>query len=186
MTELPRSELPRSELPRSELRVPPQLRRRHYAILALFVVVGLVNSLDRATLAIANPLIRHDLGISLGQIGLLLSSFFWAYALPQLPMGLVMDRFKPRVTLGFAILFWSVAQGLAGLVTGYGQLFTLRLLLGMGEAPQVPSCAKVVRSWFGPRDRGVPTGIFTGSFQIATAIAAPLLTWLMPRRDRAW
>jgi sugar phosphate permease len=165
--------------PTAPLRAPPGLRRRHYLILSLFVLVGLVNSLDRATLAIANPLIRRDLGISIGEMGVLLSAFFWAYAVTQLPLGLVMDRVAPRRMLGGAVIFWSLMQGFAGLVGSFGQLFTLRLLLGVGEAPQVPTCAKVVRSWFGPRDRGLPTGIFTGSFQIATAIAAPLLTLLM-------
>jgi MFS family permease len=164
----------------------PRLRRYHYLLLTLFVGIGLVNSLDRATLAIANPLIRHDLGISLGQMGLLLSAFFWAYAWTQLPLGFVMDRVGPRRMLGWGVLFWSVAQGLAGLVTGFGQLFTLRLLLGVGEAPLVPSCTKVVRSWFGPRDRGIPTATFTGSFSIATAIAAPLLTWLMLSLSWRW
>jgi sugar phosphate permease len=148
-------------------------------IIALFVTVGLVNSLDRATITIANPLIRHDLGISIGQMGVLLSAFLWAYAFTQLPLGLVMDRVAPRRMLGGAVIFWSLMQGCAGLVGSFGQLFACRLLLGVDEAPQVPSCAKIVRSWFGPRDRGLPTGMFTGSFQFATAIAAPLLTWLM-------
>jgi len=112
-------------------------------------------------------------------MGVLLSAFLWAYAFTQLPLGLVMDRVAPRRMLGGAVIFWSVMQGCAGLVGSFGQLFTCRLLLGVGEAPQVPSCAKIVRSWFGPRDRGLPTGMFTGSFQFATAIAAPLLTWLM-------
>jgi MFS family permease len=164
----------------------PRLRRYHYLLLTLFVGIGLVNSLDRATLAIANPLIRHDLGISLGQMGILLSAFFWAYAWSQLPLGLVMDRVGPRRMLGWAVLFWSLMQGLAGLVAGFWQLFTLRLLLGTGEAPQVPSCTKVVRTWFGPKDRGIPTATFTGSFQIATAFAAPLLTWLMLSLSWRW
>ncbi len=163
----------------SQLQVPPKLRRRHWLIITLFIVVGLVNSLDRATLSIANPLIRQDLGLSAGEMGLLLSAFLWAYSWTQLPLGLVMDRVVPRRMLGCAILFWSAMQALAGFANGFGQLFSLRLALGVGEAPQVPTCAKIIRAWFGPRDRGLPTASFTGSFQVATAIAAPLLTWIM-------
>lgn len=164
----------------------PRLRRYHYLLLTLLVGIGLVNGLDRATLAIANPLIRHDLGISLGEMGLLLSGFFWTYAWTQLPLGFLMDRVGPRRMLGWAVLFWSVMQGLAGLVTGFGQLFTLRLLLGAGEAPLAPSCTKVVRSWFGPGDRGIPIATFTGSWEVASAIAAPLLTWLMLSLGWRW
>jgi sugar phosphate permease len=163
----------------SNLSKPASMARRHWLIMTLFVVIGLVNSLDRATITIANPLIRQDLGISVSQMGWLLSAFLWAYAWTQLPLGLVMDRVAPRRMLGCAVLFWSLAQGLAGLSTGFGQLFSLRLMLGLGEAPQVPTCAKIIRGWFGPRDRGLPTAMFTGSFQFATAVAAPLLTWVM-------
>jgi sugar phosphate permease len=163
----------------AQLQAPPAMRRRHWLIMVLFVVIGLVNSLDRATITIANPLIRQDLAISVSQMGWLLSAFLWAYAWTQLPLGLVMDRVAPRRMLGSAVLFWSLAQGLAGLASGFGQLFSLRLMLGLGEAPQVPTCAKIIRGWFGPRHRGLPTAMFTGSFQFATAVAAPLLTWIM-------
>jgi len=163
----------------SELSKPASMARRHWLIMTLFVVIGIVNSLDRATIAIANPLIRQDLGVSVSQMGWLISAFLWAYAWTQLPLGLVMDRVMPRRMLGVAVLFWSLAQGLAGFASGFGQLFSLRLMLGLGEAPQVPTCAKIIRGWFGRRDRGLPTAMFTGSFQFATAVAAPLLTWIM-------
>ena len=59
----------RERTPWFPVQAPPGMRRRHWLIMALFVVIGLVNSLDRATLSIANPLIRQDLGISVGQMG---------------------------------------------------------------------------------------------------------------------
>ncbi len=64
---------------------PPRIRRAQIVALTLLMVSGIVNYLDRGTLAVANPLIRHDLGLSLGQMGLLLSAFSWSYALFQLP-----------------------------------------------------------------------------------------------------
>lgn len=159
--------------------VPTKIKRRHKQILVLFTAMGLVNSFDRATLAMANPMVRHDLHISIGQMGLLLSAFFWAYAITQLPLGPFIDRFPSQRILGCAVIFWSVMQGLTGLAGSFRQLFTLRLLLGVGEAPQLPTCAKTVRAWFGPRERGRPLAVVTGSQQIAAAIAAPMLTGLM-------
>ena len=55
-----------------------------------FTLAGMLNFIDRSALAVANPLIRHDLGLSMGQMGLLLSAFLWAYALCQLPSGLLL------------------------------------------------------------------------------------------------
>src|SRR5690349_12236421 len=60
--------------------------------LVLLVLSGVVNYIDRATLAIANPLIREDLNLTVGDKSLLLSAFLWAYACSQLPAGALVDR----------------------------------------------------------------------------------------------
>jgi MFS family permease len=74
---------------------------------------------------------------------------------------------------------WSTAQALGGFVQGFGQFFAARLLLGVGEAPQFPTSARVVRDWFNKRERGLATGIWNTSSTLGTAISAPLLTYLM-------
>jgi sugar phosphate permease len=147
--------------------------------LALLVIGGVVNYVDRATLAVANPLIREDLGLSLADMGYLLSAFLWAYAFSQLPTGALVDRAGPRRLLALGLTLWSGAQFLGGLVQSFGQFFGARVLLGIGEAPQFPTGARVARDWFSARDRGTATGIFNCASTLGTAISAPLLTFLM-------
>jgi sugar phosphate permease len=147
--------------------------------LALLVVAGAVNYIDRATLAVANPLIREDLGLSIADMGYLLSAFLWAYAFAQLPTGAMVDRLGPRILLTTGLTLWSLAQLLGGLVRNFGEFFGARVLLGIGEAPQFPTGARVVRDWFNQRDRGLATGIFNCASSLGTAIAVPLLTYLM-------
>jgi sugar phosphate permease len=147
--------------------------------LAMLVVAGVVNYIDRATLAVANPLIRQELGLSIPDMGYLLSAFLWSYAFAQLPTGALVDRLGPRLLLTCGLTLWSGAQFLGGLVGNFGQFFGARILLGIGEAPQFPTAARVTRDWFNPRDRGLATGIFNCASSLGTAIAAPLLTFLM-------
>jgi MFS family permease len=64
-------------------------------------------------------------------------------------------------------------------VHSFGQFFGARILLGIGEAPQFPTGARVARDWFNQRDRGLATGIFNCASSLGTAIAVPLLTFLM-------
>ena len=156
-----------------------RLRRFQKASLTLLVMSGMINMMDRSTLSVANPLIRHDLGISVGQMGLLLSSFLWAYAFCQLPIGFLVDRVGPRLLLGCAQIVWSVAQLLCGFAGGFGEFCALRVLLGAGEFPQFPISARVVRDCFSPQDRGLPTGIFLLASSIGPAISAPLITLIM-------
>jgi len=157
----------------------PRVQSIQRAALAMLVVAGVINYIDRATLAVANPLIREDMGLSIADMGYLLSAFLWAYAFAQLPAGAMVDKLWPRILLTFGLSLWSFAQFLGGLVQSFGQFFGARLLLGAGEAPQFSTAARVVRDWFNPRDRGLATGIFNCASSLGTAIAVPLLTFLM-------
>src|SRR6201992_4260857 len=157
----------------------PRLKSIQRVALALLVVAGVVNYIDRATLAVANPLIRDELGLSIAEMGYLLSAFLWAYAFSQLPTGAMVDRLGPRILLTMGLSLWSLAQLLGGLVVNFGEFFGARILLGIGEAPQFPTGARVVRDWFNQRDRGLGTGIFNCASSLGTAIAVPLLTFLM-------
>jgi sugar phosphate permease len=161
------------------VRASPRLKVIQRTALAMLVVAGVINYIDRATLAVANPLIREDLGLSIADMGYLLSAFLWAYAFSQLPTGAMVDKLGPRILLSVGLSLWSLAQVLGGLVANFGQFFGARLLLGVGEAPQFPTGARVARDWFNARDRGVATGIFNCASSLGTAIAVPLLTFLM-------
>ena len=156
-----------------------RVKRIQRTALVMLVLSGAVNTIDRAALSLANPLIRHDLGLSLSQMGLLLSAFLWAYAFSQLPVGVMIDRFGPRRLLAAGLAVWSAAQLACGLVTTTAHFFAARVLLGVGEAPQFPTGARVVRDWFNVRDRGGATGIFNSASTLGTGLAAPLLTTLM-------
>jgi MFS family permease len=160
---------------------PPsaRIRRVQRTALSLLVLGGVVNYIDRATLSIGNPLIRQDLGVSIADMGLLLSAFLWAYALAQLPAGALVDRVGPRKLLAAGMGLWSLAQIVAGLTTTFGQLFAARAVLGVGESPQFPTGARVARDWFNGHDRGTATGIWNSASSLGTAISAPLLTFLM-------
>jgi sugar phosphate permease len=157
----------------------PRLKGIQRVALVLLVVAGVVNYIDRATLAVANPLIREELGLSIADMGYLLSAFLWAYAFSQLPTGAMVDRLGPRLLLTMGLSLWSLAQLLGGLVRNFGEFFGARILLGIGEAPQFPTGARVVRDWFNQRDRGLATGVFNCASSLGTAIAVPLLTYLM-------
>lgn len=154
--------------------------------IALLVAGGALNYIDRATLSVANKIIQDELGIPVAKMGLLLSAFLWAYAIAQLPVGGLIDRFGPRRLLGLGLLSWSVAQAAGGLVTGFGVFIVARFALGVGEAPLFPGGARVVRDWFGIRERGFATGLCQSASSLGNFIAVPLLTFLMLRLSWRW
>src|ERR1700712_4458034 len=92
------------------MRATPRLKTIQRGALAMLVVAGVINYIDRATLAVANPLIRADLGLSIADMGYLLSAFLWAYAFAQLPTGAMVDKLGPRLLLTCGLPLWSGAQ----------------------------------------------------------------------------
>jgi sugar phosphate permease len=159
--------------------VPASIRRRQRTALIMLVIAGTLNYLDRSTLSIANPLIRQELGLSIADMGLLLSAFLWAYAFAQLPGGALVDRVGPHRLLAAGLGLWSIAQAAAGFVTSFGQFSIARVFLGLGEAPMFSSAVRVVRDWYNVRDRGLPTGTWNCTSSLGPAIAPPILTVMM-------
>ena len=154
--------------------------------IALLVAGGALNYVDRATLSVANKLIQEDLGIPVEKMGLLLSAFLWAYAFSQLPVGGLIDRFGPRRLLALGLFGWSAAQAAGGFVTNFTSFVTARFALGVGEAPLFPGGARVVRDWFGIRERGFATGLCQSASSLGNFIAVPLLTYLMLSLSWRW
>ncbi|HEY3800571.1 MAG TPA: MFS transporter [Caulobacteraceae bacterium] len=150
-----------------------------FGALALVTGAGLVNYIDRVTLSVAGPTMAHELHLSATELGLLLSAFLWAYAAAQAPVGALTDRLGPRPLLGAAMALWSAAQMAMGLATGLPQLIGARLALGLGEAPQWPVGARVVRAWFPAAQRGWAMGVVNTASTLAPALAPPVVTVLM-------
>jgi sugar phosphate permease len=148
-------------------------------VMVLLMLGGIINYVDRSALAVANTSIRTELGLSATSMGVLLSAFLLAYAFAQIPIGILIDKLGARILLTSGIAFWSAVQALCGLVTTFGQFYFARIALGAGEATQFPTGIRVVSNWFNVAKRGLPTGIFNSASFAGTALAPPLLTWIM-------
>jgi ACS family D-galactonate transporter-like MFS transporter len=112
-----------------------QLSNGHrWTIVALLFSASLINYFDRAAISFALPLISTELHLDPTTKGVLLSAFFWSYALMQIPMGLCADRLDLRWLYAGAFILWSIAQGLTGFATTLEMLIFFRVILGIGEA----------------------------------------------------
>ena len=68
-------------------------RRAFAPVLVLLAICALINYVDRGNLSIATPLLKGELRISVTQLGILLSGFFWTYTAMQFVSGWLVDRF---------------------------------------------------------------------------------------------
>jgi MFS family permease len=117
--------------------------------------------IDRVNLAAAAPAMQQDLGLSNLALGVAFSAFNYSYAPFQLVGGWFADRFGARRTLTVCGMAWSLTTIATGAVTGLVSLFSVRLVLGMGEGATLPAATRAVSKWTpigeaGHRDRGDP------------------------------
>src|SRR5437879_1654706 len=148
---------------------------RRWTIIGWLFTASLINYFDRATISFALPLISTELHLDPSTKGVLLSAFFWSYALMQIPMGIVADRVNLRWLYAVAFALWSVSQGLIGFAAGLSSLIAFRVLLGIGEAIYLPGGSKIVSLLFRPSERGLPCGLFDFGTRTGLVIEAVLV-----------
>lgn len=157
--------------------VPAALRptRVRYLVVGACTASAILLYLHRFCFTFVQTYVQEDLGLSDDQLGLLLSAFFWTYALAQVPAGWLSDRYGARVVLTGYILFWSLFAGLIGAATGFATFLVFRLASGLGQAGAYPTCAAVVSRWVPFSARGAASSLVAGGGRIG-AIIAPVLT----------
>ena len=92
-------------------------------------------------------------GITNVAFGYLSGAYNWTYALCQLPIGVLLDRFGIRRIGRISTFLWSIASFGAAVTPSLGGFFAARFLLGVGEAPTFPANAKAIGHWFPPKER---------------------------------
>jgi len=157
---------------------PTRIAKIQNVTLILLFMAGIVNFLDRSSLSVAGEAIRGELGLSATEFGVLLSAFSLSYGFAQLPSGILLDRYGPRIVLGAGVIFWSLMQGLTGMVNSFSHFIMLRIGLGIGEAPFMPAGVKSITDWYVQKERGTALGIFNSSTVIGQAIAPPVLVMM--------
>jgi len=152
----------------------------------LLAVGVLVNYFDRVNLSVSHGALYTAFGISDIAFGYLSGAYNWTYALCQLPIGVLLDRFGVKRIGRVSILLWSAASFGAALAPNLGGLFGARLLLGVGEAPTFPANAKAIGAWFPVAERSFATSLFDAAAKFASAIGVPLLGLLLIQVGWRW
>jgi ACS family D-galactonate transporter-like MFS transporter len=151
------------------------LIRRRWWIAVLLFFAGLINYFDRTIVSVALPAIAADLHLGPARMGVLLSAFFWSYALMQVPIGWLSDRYNLRWLYAAGFGLWSLTCGLTGFAASLGVLLFLRVLLGIGESIYLPGGMKLVSVLFPPKDRGLASGLVNCGTRAGLAFGAPLI-----------
>src|SRR5258708_28163359 len=133
--------------------VKPSRGQARFAF-SILLIINILNYADRYLLPAVLPKIQKDFGLTPFQEGLLGSSFLFVYAIATLPVGVLADRSIRKNIIALCVGIWSVATALAGFTSNFLQLFTVRSILGIGEAGYAPASLSLLGDLFSKTRRG--------------------------------
>jgi len=163
-----------------QAKMPPLYRQLRWWILALLFGVTALNFVDRQALAVLGADITLEFRLSNTAFGAIGSVFRAGMMAGEFPMGWLMDRVGVRVGLTFAVLWWSLGNGLHAIATSIRQFWVFRFWLGTGECGNYSGGNKIIASWFPVRERAFAIGVFNSASMLGAFIATYLI---IPIRD---
>ncbi|MCP3729980.1 MFS transporter [Sphingomonas sp. MG17] len=154
---------------------------RRWAILTLLMLGALIGFVDRVSIssALAVAEFKAHFGLSDVARGWVNSAFFWSYAVMQVPMGWVVDRYGVKWPYAACFLLWCIASAAIGLMSALWGLIFMRLIIGAAEAIVVPATYRWVRNNFDPNRSGAALGFYALGTKFGPALGAPAAAWLI-------
>lgn len=166
-------------------RITPVPHRRWF-IASLLGFGVLVNYLDRVNVSVSQDALHAAFGLTTIQFGFLLSAYNWTYCALQIPSGFLLDRFGVTKIGRIGTFIWSIACFCSAGALGIPSMFASRFLLGVGEAPTFPACAKAIGYWFPRSERSLATAAFDSAAKMGPAIGVPLMGLVLLRYGWRW
>lgn len=127
----------------------------NWAVLALAFVVVFFH---RYSTAVVAENLASDLNLTGTELSNLASMYFWAYAIMQIPNGILIDHIGARKTTSIGMLLAGVGSVIFGLAPTIFIAYLGRLLVGIGVAGIFVSILKIQSVWFRKEEFPMITG----------------------------
>jgi type IV secretory pathway TrbF-like protein/sugar phosphate permease len=151
-------------------------------VFAPFVCGYYISYIFRTIVAVIATRISLDLGLTTADIGILTSVYFLAFALAQLPLGLLLDRYGPRRVQSALLLIAAGGAALFGFGHSFAVLLLSRALIGLGVSGALMAGLKAIVLWFPTERLPLVNGWFVmlGGLGAVTATGPTdlLLNWI--------
>lgn len=100
------------------------------------------------------PDLVSDLGLNNANLGLLSSAYFIGFGATQIPLGLALDRFGPRITEVWVMTLAVIGALIFALAENFTTLVMARVLIGIGVSACLMAAFSGFRAWYAPEQQG--------------------------------
>ena len=164
--------------------MPLTLRERVLCVILPFCAGYFFSYLMRTINAVISPELTRELALSAADLGLLTSTYFFSFALAQIPVGIALDRFGARRVAASLLVVAGIGALLFGLGQSLAALAVARALIGLGVAACLMAGLKGFFDWFDLKFQPSLTGVIMASgavgaltTSIPVTLALPVLGW---------
>ena len=139
-------------------------------VFTLLFLLYLFDYLDRMVIVSLFPFLKQDWGITDTQCGLLVSAVYWSILIFTLPVSVLIDRWSRKKSIGLMAVIWSAATLACAFTKNFGQLFSVRTAVGLGEAGYAPGGTALISAMFPKEKRARILGIWNASIPLGSAL----------------
>lgn len=164
----------------------PPASRMHYGVLGILCAAATIAYIQRYAINTLRTPIGADLHLDFGATGSVMSGFFAAYALLQIPSGWLGERWGSRRALTLYAVLWSLLTGLMCLVSGKWSLLAIWSLVGAAQAGLFPCAMIAVRDWLPASRRALASGMLASCMSLGGAPSPAIVGWLSIDLGQRW
>ncbi|KAG9452946.1 hypothetical protein H6P81_005850 [Aristolochia fimbriata] len=153
---------------------------KRYVIVLLTFFCTSVCYIERVGFSIAYTVAADAVGVNQSSKGIILSTFYYGYALSQVPGGWAAQLVGGRRILLFSFVLWSFTCALVPLDPNRVQILVIaRLLVGVAQGFIFPSIHAVLAQWVPPHERSRSVSLTTSGMYLGAAAGMLMLPSLV-------
>jgi MFS family permease len=145
-----------------------------YYTFGLLFLLYMFDYIDRLIIVSLFPFLQQDWGLTDTECGMLISAVYWSILLFSFPVSIIVDRWSRKKAIGLMAALWSMATLLCIFTRNFKQLFSARIVIGIGEAGYAPGGTALISALFPPEKRARILGIWNASIPLGSAIGIAL------------
>ncbi|KAF4968339.1 hypothetical protein FSARC_4285 [Fusarium sarcochroum] len=171
--------------PETRARVEKRLKLKLDARCALFVLIYIMNYLDRNNIAAARLKgLQDDLKLDDNEYATCLSILYVGYILMQVPSNMFINQIqRPSLYLGAIMLLWGLVSTLSGNVHNFTGMVIIRFFLGFTEAAFLPGALLILSKWYTRRELTKRNAILFCGNLISNAFSALIAAGVLSEMD---
>jgi len=149
---------------------------RRWLVLIAAGTLFILSQFYRSSVAVITPELILDLNLDAWELSTVSASFFYAFALMQIPVGIFLDSIGPRFTMTLLTLVAVAGAFIFSMGESYYPLVIGRMFLGIGMACNFMGTLKLITIWFKPKQFAtLPAVIVSAGTAGNIAAATPLV-----------